>query len=754
VPRYRTPRRVLAGACALAAGIALLLLSPSPAHADPRPLGLRFAGTGWLGVEQAGNALLSCPANSSASGEPCAAAQAGGVVGNDDYRMSYVDSDADPTTFDSSSAQLIAPPGAGIAFAGLYWGGDSGSANAAGTTGCQSSSSAGQVAAPPAPGHAGQVLVKVGSDGYVGVVASTLDRLDNPLGGGTYQGFADITALLSGFAGAPVAKPIPLTVANAQLAQGRNCAGGWSVVLVYRYPATDPNYAPAWRSVQIFDGLAVAGPGVPVSATADGFRVATDGAPVASQVGVVLYGADRSGSGGQLSVNGTAADDTIGDATVAGSGYGAPLSPLGATAPVYQNNLGYESRALDVALTPGVTSASASVTVPTGSVTVGALLLVTRVDPLLAANLSVSREDGSPLDHKDVVAGQRLRFTLQLASLAPATRLAITAPPPSGLAPVSGSLTLNGAPIDPAALTGEGVNLQLGALDPGATTLLTWDATVARDAPAGVPLVSRATVIYDVAGVSLRGYSDQATVLANRVDLALRQVPSGTTVGPDQPTKLTLTITNQGKVPATGVTATTGIPMGLTDVTADTAQGSYDATTGIWTVGGLAPGAAATLSLSVIPGSPPATAPPGAAASASPTPSAGTPAPASSQPSTWTAQVTSEITAVDQPDVDSVPGDGLAGEDDFASQTFTVTAPTASPTAAPSPTGVLAGTAKRPRWSTDSLVTLLAAALGAVMIALGALVYGTARRAGRPPARLPAPRPVQRPRTRTGGRTR
>ncbi len=752
--RFAFAGRVLAVVTVL--GVPVVALA-GPAHADPRPLSLRWSGTGWLGVEQVGNTALSCPAGSAADGEPCAAAQAGGPAANDNYPMSYVDADADPATFDSSSATLVAPPGAAIAFAGLYWGGDAGVAGQAGVAGCQSAASAGRITPPPGVARAGQVLVKVGDRGYTGVGASTVDRLDSAAGGATFQSFADVTPLFLRYSQLAGATAVPVTVADVAVAQGPNCGGGWSLLLAYAYPAADPGYAPAYRTVQLFDGLAAVGPGIPVSATAEGFRAATDGAPTGGQVGVVAYGGDRTSGGNPVSLNGVPAGAAVGDSTVAGSGYGAPLGPLGPTTPAYGNSLGYDSQVIDApdgAPAAGVTSASTSIG-GSAPLVVGALVLTSRADQLVTAALSASRPDGSPARYADVATGQRIHLTLRLHAALPATGLTVTAPLPTGLVPVTASLTLGGAPIDPGALTGAGVTLQLATLDPGADAIVGYDAMVAAGAPSG-PLVARATVRYQVSGAALVSYADPVTVLANRVDLALRAVATGTAVSAGQPDQLTLTVTNQGKVPATGVSVAAPLPPGLALAAATAAQGSYDPTTG-WSVGPLAPGAATTLTLTLAPGTAPGASPAPGASGVTPSLGAGSPSPPGARsrgpgdggaPATWPVRFAAEISGADQPDVDSVPGDGLAGEDDAAAVALTVTAPpaaSATPGAAP-PTGVVAAAGRHRGMSVNSVVTLLAAALGVTLIALGAMVFGSARRAGRPAPRPLRPRPGERPR--------
>ena len=43
---------------------------------------------------------------------------------NDKFNMVYLNNDADPSTFNATSAQLDIPPGSDVRWAGLYWGGN------------------------------------------------------------------------------------------------------------------------------------------------------------------------------------------------------------------------------------------------------------------------------------------------------------------------------------------------------------------------------------------------------------------------------------------------------------------------------------------------------------------------------------------------------------------------------------------------------------------------------------------------------
>jgi uncharacterized repeat protein (TIGR01451 family) len=98
----------------------------------------------------------------------------------------------------------------------------------------------------------------------------------------------------------------------------------------------------------------------------------------------------------------------------------------------------------------------------------------------------------------------------------------------------------------------------------------------------------------------------------------------------------TLTLQNSGPDPATGVEVTDLLPGGY-DYVSDDGGGAYDPTTGVWTVGSLASGTSATLHITAQPNG------------------------------GLLLENTAEVTASDQFDPDSDPGDGVG--DDFASVT-------------------------------------------------------------------------------------
>jgi large repetitive protein len=123
-------------------------------------------------------------------------------------------------------------------------------------------------------------------------------------------------------------------------------------------------------------------------------------------------------------------------------------------------------------------------------------------------------------------------------------------------------------------------------------------------------------------------------------DLSLVKTVDNTAPTHGEQVAFSLVVANDGPNATTGVVVADPLPAGLTYVSSDADQGSYDSASGNWTVGDLAVGATATLAITVTVDAP--------------------------GPLTNTA----EITASGQPDPDSTPGNRAAGEDDQAAVTL------------------------------------------------------------------------------------
>jgi uncharacterized repeat protein (TIGR01451 family) len=131
--------------------------------------------------------------------------------------------------------------------------------------------------------------------------------------------------------------------------------------------------------------------------------------------------------------------------------------------------------------------------------------------------------------------------------------------------------------------------------------------------------------------------ADDATVEFEAIiDLEVTKVVAPGTVAPGENTTWTMTVINQGPSNATGVELADVVPSGITYVN-HSGDGTFDPATGLWVVGELAVGERATLEL------------------------------VTTVEDAGAFTNTIEVTAADQEDIDSVPGDGVG--DDFAAAT-------------------------------------------------------------------------------------
>ncbi len=87
------------------------------------------------------------------------------------------------------------------------------------------------------------------------------------------------------------------------------------------------------------------------------------------------------------------------------------------------------------------------------------------------------------------------------------------------------------------------------------------------------------------------------TTVNPRSDLSLTKSVDDSTPDVGDNVQFTVTVTNNGPSDATGVEVTDQLPSGLTYVSSNTSQGTYDNSTGVWDVDGLSSGTDATLTI-------------------------------------------------------------------------------------------------------------------------------------------------------------
>lgn len=169
----------------------------------------------------------------------------------------------------------------------------------------------------------------------------------------------------------------------------------------------------------------------------------------------------------------------------------------------------------------------------------------------------------------------------------------------------------------------------------------------------GSQTVKRIRIVYNSAAVSGTANPNPQYIAlsglafdAKGADLSLANawLTSNPTAGSLATFRLTVSNAANSTDTATSVTVTDTLPSGFTYVSSN-GTGSFNAATGVWTVGSLAPGASVTMDI---------TGTVNASAGA-------------------TLTNTAQITTSDQIDPDSTPGNGATGEDDYASAALTVT---------------------------------------------------------------------------------
>jgi len=167
--------------------------------------------------------------------------------------------------------------------------------------------------------------------------------------------------------------------------------------------------------------------------------------------------------------------------------------------------------------------------------------------------------------------------------------------------------------------------------------------TVSVGQTAAASLTNTATVSGGSQTYTSDDSSSDLTAIVSRADLSVTKTADASIVSVGQTVVFTVTVSNGGPSNATGIELKDQLPAALTLVSVVPSQGSYVSATGIWSVGAIASGASATLTV---------TATVNAAGSAT---------------------NTAELTAANQPDPNSVPNNNNATENDQASVTLSAT---------------------------------------------------------------------------------
>ncbi len=212
-------------------------------------------------------------------------------VYNHKVDMKYIDIDGDPSTFSSSSADLVIPNPLcyEIVYAGLYWG--------AVTSGTEPITN---------------IKFKGPSGGYNDIVGSVIyDAGSTPTGNSfPYSCYADVTSIVTGLA----TKTGTYTVANVSSAQGETgsfdpyngtgYSAGWSLFIVYEDP-TLPS-----KSITSFDGFSAISSSVNLDVPISGFRTVPAPVPVRASFAFAALEGDKPIKNDRLRINGVSLSST------------------------------------------------------------------------------------------------------------------------------------------------------------------------------------------------------------------------------------------------------------------------------------------------------------------------------------------------------------------------------------------------------------------------------------------------------------
>jgi hypothetical protein len=533
------PRRtlVLIVVIAVAMAATMVLLARQAEAAITDPFTSRFQANTNGAIILRGNANLACATSDSG----CAAALNGTATGdaldNNAYVMQNIDTDSDSTTFNESSAAVTLPAGSTVLFAGLYWSADP----TKGTSG----------AVAPTASNKDKVLFRTPT-GPATWNSVTADKVFTNTGITAYQGFKDVTPLVSG-AGSGV-----YTVANIQAGTGKDRYAGWSLVIAYQ------NAALPMHSLRVYDGFGVVKDGdTKVDIAVSGFQAPHTGT-VNAAVGTVVYEGDRGKVGDSLQI-GTASKtltsmtdaknpaDNFFNSTNSEDG----TSVAGRT-PNNDNLMGVDIDRFDASGKIGNDETTATLRLTTGGETFYPGVVTFTTD-LYAPNVIVT-PSSADLNGGDLLPGDTVEYRVDVRNdgTDTAKNVSLRDVIPTGTSYIGGSLTVAGASVtdtadsDAGSITGGTTSFALGNMAPGATKRVTFRVRVDTAAAPGTAIVNNATADYTAAFTNGAGTSSGSTSMTVRqpkanlaADLAVTPVVVQRAASPNTVT-YTATVKNGG----------------------------------------------------------------------------------------------------------------------------------------------------------------------------------------------------------------
>ena len=543
-------KRLLRPACVCAVLALLVAMAAAGADAAERPFSARYSANINGQIITAANTIVQCPTTTADPllNSGCTGARAGtNARNNNTLDMGWLDVDADPATFDSSSAQLLLPTGGHVQFAGLYWTGLQKKALViTGANGYR-----GTPQAPPDASAIGSVKLAVpGGSGYTSVTASQVDT--GPIAESSgYTAFADVTSLVNA-AGAGT-----YTVADVQTGTGGNSFGGWSLVVAYSDPA-EP-----LRNLTVFDGLAIVSAQAFVDIPLSGFKTPSTGT-VKTTIGVVAAEGDWGATGDYLTLNDQLLTDAVHPAnntensTIANRG-----SYVTTKTPNWVNQLGYDSSLFeaDGFLPNGATTAMFRAKTNGDTYAPQAITFATE---MFSPNVTLTKS-AAYIDTGEAEPGETVRYTITATNngTGNATGVQLSDPIPAGLdsATVANVTVVGGSgngagSYDSTAKTvnawlGSGASSGVGGtLAPAQSVSITFEADILGTAALGQTIDNAATLQFVSADLGLpisTVASATSTVTYPDPGIAKSVVSqAGST------TTFQLSIANQGTLPTTG----------------------------------------------------------------------------------------------------------------------------------------------------------------------------------------------------------
>jgi uncharacterized repeat protein (TIGR01451 family) len=535
----------------------MCLALPAVASAD-RAFSQRFSTNTQGNIAIAANSIESCLDASGGCADVRNAVGGAVAANNNNARtLTWIDADADPSTFDSSSSDLTLPAGATVLFAGLYYGGKLGA------------SSGGSPA--PNPSANNTVLFKApGDTSYRALTTATAPDTSST----EYQGFVNVTGIVQA-AGAGT-----YWTGNVQLGTGLSDAteGGWALVVAYG----DPN-APS-RNLSIFDGLQNISSSGNVTIPLSGFQTPLSG-PVTSTVGLVAYEGDLGTTGDGASIQGGSGSFTALSNAVnpASNVFNSTISNNGtfvtSRQPGYQNNLGYDADLFSTTNVLGNNQRSTQVRLSTNGDAYQPGVVTIATD-LFAPKINATKT----VDRATANLGDTLTYTVAVQNTGQdaANGATFTDPIPAGSSYVPGSLQVGGNPVTDATgddvgdFTGGQVVARIGSgasAAAGGTLATNASTTVSFQVRVDSGGLARGATIDNTASLAFTAATTGVASTVNTAPATTRVLVPDLTIGkshspalaPGSPSTYTITVGNTGDGPTSGaVTVTDALETGLT----------------------------------------------------------------------------------------------------------------------------------------------------------------------------------------------